>query len=280
VSAFGDLNGDSVNDMLVGAIQDDDGAPDVGAVWILILNGPSVSTETNLETTAEMTSTNTQTMSTSSTNLSTASSTSSSTASSTASSSSTVVTPTITTDTTSNDIVDICLVQVCVGTGKINTTEVDIDNGVHYFVSNVSVASLKLKGNSTLEVFNDINIKDTLLIEEGTLIVGGNLTLSPSSHTSLSNGVIQVAGCANFAGDLILTSKPEANQVLFTYACHTGEFSSIEINGVKCSNPSSQVSVGPTEMVILFSYCDATSSLATLSQVILTLSLLIGIILN
>ena len=38
VAGIGDLNGDGVNDLAVGAAQDDDGGSDRGAVWILFLN--------------------------------------------------------------------------------------------------------------------------------------------------------------------------------------------------------------------------------------------------
>lgn len=38
VAALGDLDGDGVTDLAVGAIGDDDGTPDAGAVWILFLN--------------------------------------------------------------------------------------------------------------------------------------------------------------------------------------------------------------------------------------------------
>jgi len=39
VGGLGDLNGDGVNDIVVGAFGDDDGASDAGAVWILFLTG-------------------------------------------------------------------------------------------------------------------------------------------------------------------------------------------------------------------------------------------------
>ena len=38
VAGIGDLNGDGVNDLAVGANQDDDGGSDRGAVWILLMN--------------------------------------------------------------------------------------------------------------------------------------------------------------------------------------------------------------------------------------------------
>ncbi len=38
VASPGDLNGDKVNDLVVGAIRDDDGGPTRGALWILFLN--------------------------------------------------------------------------------------------------------------------------------------------------------------------------------------------------------------------------------------------------
>jgi hypothetical protein len=38
-AALGDLDGDGVGDLAVGAIYDDDGGPDRGAVWVLFLNG-------------------------------------------------------------------------------------------------------------------------------------------------------------------------------------------------------------------------------------------------
>jgi len=42
VGGLGDLNGDGVNDIAVGAFGDDDGASDAGAVWILFLNGATI----------------------------------------------------------------------------------------------------------------------------------------------------------------------------------------------------------------------------------------------
>ena len=41
VTNLGDLDGDGVTDIAVGAILDDDGDDDAGAVWILFLNGGS-----------------------------------------------------------------------------------------------------------------------------------------------------------------------------------------------------------------------------------------------
>jgi len=38
VSSIGDLDSDGVNDIVVGALKDDDGGPDRGAVWVLFLN--------------------------------------------------------------------------------------------------------------------------------------------------------------------------------------------------------------------------------------------------
>ncbi len=38
VAAIGDRNGDGVNDLVVGAMNDDDGVTDFGAIWILYLN--------------------------------------------------------------------------------------------------------------------------------------------------------------------------------------------------------------------------------------------------
>jgi len=38
VAGVGDLDGDGVNDTVVGAITDDDGSVDTGAVWVLFLN--------------------------------------------------------------------------------------------------------------------------------------------------------------------------------------------------------------------------------------------------
>jgi hypothetical protein len=38
LAALGDLDGDSVNDLAVGAVGDDDGGTDQGAVWILFMN--------------------------------------------------------------------------------------------------------------------------------------------------------------------------------------------------------------------------------------------------
>ncbi len=40
VAALGDLNSDGVGDLAVGALADDDGGPDRGAVWILFLPEP------------------------------------------------------------------------------------------------------------------------------------------------------------------------------------------------------------------------------------------------
>jgi FG-GAP repeat len=40
VVSLGDLNGDGVNDMAVGAAQDDDGGRDRGAIWVMFLDGP------------------------------------------------------------------------------------------------------------------------------------------------------------------------------------------------------------------------------------------------
>ena len=38
LAALGDLDGDGVGDVAVGAALDDDGGPDLGAVWILFMN--------------------------------------------------------------------------------------------------------------------------------------------------------------------------------------------------------------------------------------------------
>lgn len=42
LASLGDLNGDGVSDLAVGAYRDDDGGTDRGAVWILFLNGGTV----------------------------------------------------------------------------------------------------------------------------------------------------------------------------------------------------------------------------------------------
>ena len=42
VASLGDLDGDHVGDLAVGANRDDDGGPDQGAVWILFLEGPEI----------------------------------------------------------------------------------------------------------------------------------------------------------------------------------------------------------------------------------------------
>ncbi len=39
VASLGDLDGDGVDDLAVGAINDDDGGQDRGAVWVLFLDG-------------------------------------------------------------------------------------------------------------------------------------------------------------------------------------------------------------------------------------------------
>ena len=38
VTSLGDLDGDEITDIAIGAVFDDDGATDAGAVWILFLN--------------------------------------------------------------------------------------------------------------------------------------------------------------------------------------------------------------------------------------------------
>ncbi|MCH8881312.1 MAG: FG-GAP repeat protein, partial [Planctomycetes bacterium] len=38
LASLGDLDGDGVGDIAVGALRDDDGGPDRGAVWVLFLN--------------------------------------------------------------------------------------------------------------------------------------------------------------------------------------------------------------------------------------------------
>ena len=40
VAALGDLDGDGVTDLAVGAINDDDGGTDRGALWVLFLDAP------------------------------------------------------------------------------------------------------------------------------------------------------------------------------------------------------------------------------------------------
>ncbi len=48
LTTIGDLNGDGVNDIAVGAYQDDDGGINRGAVWVLFLNGYSDTSDLNL----------------------------------------------------------------------------------------------------------------------------------------------------------------------------------------------------------------------------------------
>jgi len=138
-------------------------------------------------------------------------------------------------------------------------------------------------------VTNNLIVKSQLNISNSVLIVGGSFTFTPSSVTQLNgNTIINVGGCVEFAGTLILNST--STQVNISYSCYNGNFSTIKMKNPMDNSTCAYPVYEEASMTVLFKQCSYSTqkhklkpyiiAIICVAVVLVTISILFSILAN